>query len=47
MTPNDVWDGKTSNCEECDLENPKDASGNDYMLGIDYDKFRYERGYYC
>jgi hypothetical protein len=39
MTFNDAWDGKTCMCEECDVENPKNAAGNDYTFGLDYGKF--------
>ena len=39
MTFNDAWDGKTCQCEECDVENPKNTVGNDYIFGLDYGKF--------
>lgn len=39
MTFNDAWDGKTCECEECDVENPKNTVGNDYTFGLDYGRF--------
>jgi len=39
MTFNDTWGGKTCMCEVGDVENPKDAKGDDYNFGLDYGKF--------
>ena len=39
MTFNDAWDGKTCMCKDCDVENPKNTFGNDYIFGLDYGKF--------